>query len=110
MLQWLTFLDNSSPNPVDEFGQLPDRFELEQNYPNPFNPTTTISYSLGRRSHVGLKVYDILGREVQTLVNKELGAGYHEIIFDASTLGNGVYFYRMETGNFSKTKKLILLK
>ncbi|MFZ0453900.1 MAG: SBBP repeat-containing protein [Ignavibacteriaceae bacterium] len=85
-------------------------YELKQNYPNPFNPTTTISYSLDRASLVILKVYDILGREVATLVNKEKMPGNYSVVFNAINLASGMYIYRMQAGNFIATKKLILLK
>ncbi|GBD88474.1 hypothetical protein BMS3Abin03_02410 [bacterium BMS3Abin03] len=98
---------------------VPTKFSLEQNYPNPFNPTTKIKFSIakspllggdGRGGLVTLKVYDILGSEVATLVNEEKSAGTYEVEFDASNLPSGIYFYRLESGSFSSTKKLILLK
>jgi len=84
--------------------------ELAQNYPNPFNPTTNISFSLAARSNVTLKVFDILGREVATLVSEELPAGTHTFQWNALNLSSGVYFYRLQTGSFTQTKKLILLR
>jgi hypothetical protein len=89
---------------------LPTAYGLEQNYPNPFNPTTTIRFSLAQRSRVSLKIFDILGREVATLVNDELEAGFHQSTFDASKFASGIYFYRIQAGNFTATKKLVLLK
>ena len=93
------------------------KFLLEQNYPNPFNPSTTIKYSIPfvvneyfSFSNTTLKVFDILGREVATLVNKQQNAGNYEVIFNASNLSSGVYFYRLQSGNFVETKKLILLR
>jgi dextranase len=85
---------------------------LEQNYPNPFNPFTTIKYSLAKAGFVSLKVYDILGNIVETLVNKEQSAGNFSVEFPShkSNLASGVYFYELDTGNFTDTKKLILLK
>ncbi len=89
----------------------PGKFELNQNYPNPFNPATSISYRLPKSATVTIKVYDILGKEVAVLVNKEFkSAGSYEITFNASNLPSGVYFYRMQAGSYSNTKKLILLK
>ncbi len=85
-------------------------FQLEQNYPNPFNPSTTISYNLPAQQHVTLKVYDALGNIVATLVNEEQQAGVHSVNFDASRISSGVYFYRLETGIFSETKSMILVK
>ena len=89
----------------------PTTFALNQNYPNPFNPTTAISYKLSALSRVTLKVYDVLGREVATLVNDEVQqAGTHEVRFDASRLPSGVYFYTVRFGGMSLTKKMVLLK
>ncbi len=88
----------------------PAQFILEQNYPNPFNPTTTIEYSIPQSGFVTLKVFDVLGNEVVTLVNGHNEAGKHQIKFDASNLKSGVYFYKIENGNFVETKKLVLLK
>jgi hypothetical protein len=81
-----------------------------QNYPNPFNPSTTIKFGLPENSLTKIIVYDLLGREVSTLLNKELNAGYHGIFFDASNFVNGVYFYRMITPSFTSVKKFILMK
>jgi photosystem II stability/assembly factor-like uncharacterized protein len=88
----------------------PHLFTLFQNYPNPFNPTTTINYQIPSTGHVSLKIYDILGREIATLVNEEKSAGNYEIKFDGSNLSSGVYFYRLQSGSFSETKKFVLLK
>ena len=89
---------------------LPTKFELWQNYPNPFNPTTAISYQLSVFSHVTLKVYDVLGRVVATLVNKEQQAGKYSVNFNGSNLASGIYYYRISAGDFSEVKKLMLLK
>jgi len=88
----------------------PTVFALEQNYPNPFNPSTLISYSIPQNSFVTLKVYDIIGNEVATLVNQTQSAGKYDFRFDASNLSNGVYMYSIKTDNFSSTKKMILMK
>ncbi|MCH7769634.1 MAG: T9SS type A sorting domain-containing protein [Bacteroidetes bacterium] len=85
-------------------------FNLEQNYPNPFNPTTTIEYSIPEASFVELKIYDILGGEVASLVKENKPSGKHSVKFNASNLPSGIYFYRIVSGNFTATKKLILLK
>jgi len=85
-------------------------FELHQNYPNPFNPSTTIKWQQPKLGFVTLKIYDVLGREVTTLVNEELAAGKHETIFDASLLPSGVYFYQLKAGEFIQTKKMLLIK
>jgi len=89
---------------------LPERFELYQNYPNPFNPSTTITFALPKASHVTLKVYNLLGQEVATLVNETLGPGTYERIFNAEGLPSGVYFYQLRTGGLLATKKMILVR
>jgi hypothetical protein len=95
---------------VDELSGIPKEFALSQNYPNPFNPTTIINYQLPANSFVTLKVYDILGREVATLINGRQSAGYYNATFKASNLPSGVYFYRLQAGAYSSTKKLVVLK
>jgi hypothetical protein len=90
--------------------KLPLRYELEQNYPNPFNPSTVIRFQMPSKGFVTLKVYDIIGREVVTLVNGSQEAGTHEVKLNASNLPSGVYFYRIITGAFAETKKLVLIK
>jgi hypothetical protein len=95
---------------VESPQEIPSGFALEQNYPNPFNPTTTISYQLAASSDVILKVYDMLGREVASLVNEKQNAGTHLIRFDGSNLPSGTYFYRLHCGSYAATKKLLLLK
>ncbi|MBE2225896.1 MAG: T9SS type A sorting domain-containing protein [Ignavibacteria bacterium] len=90
--------------------QLPVKFELAQNYPNPFNPVTSIRYSVPRQSFVLIRIYDLLGREVKTLVNEMRSTGNYEVEFNASNLASGIYFYRMESGDFTDVKKLVLLK
>ncbi len=92
----------------------PEKFELGQNYPNPFNPTTTIEYSIpnvgASVQNVQLKIYDVLGREVATLVNQKQSSGNYKVKFDASKLNSGVYFYTLRAGDFVSTKKMILMK
>ena len=85
-------------------------YYLYQNYPNPFNPSTTISWQLPVSSWQTLKVYDLLGNEIATLVNEFKPAGSYEVKFDASALSSGTYFYRLQAGKYVETKKLILLK
>jgi hypothetical protein len=89
---------------------LPEIFNLSQNYPNPFNPSTVISYQLPISGSVTLKVYDLLGREVVTLVNEEKPAGSYEVSFNASQLSSGVYLYRLSSGSFIETKKMTIIK
>ncbi|HQJ46083.1 MAG TPA: T9SS type A sorting domain-containing protein, partial [Ignavibacteriaceae bacterium] len=85
-------------------------FSLEQNYPNPFNPNTTIKFELPKDGFVSLKIYDILGNEITTLVNEEKPTGRYEINFDASAMVSGVYIYKLESAEYISTKKMLLLK
>jgi len=101
----------------DQNNEIPSQFVLNQNYPNPFNPSTTIRYTVPNvtlngveGTRVQLKVYDVLGNEVATLVNEEKPAGNYEISFNASQLSSGIYFYKLQTGSFVETKKMILLR
>jgi hypothetical protein len=94
----------------DDLSQIPEEYSLGQNYPNPFNPTTTIKYQIPEVSFITLKVYDVLGNEIAILVNEERPIGNYEIEFDASYLASGIYFYRIQAGNYVETKKMILLK
>jgi hypothetical protein len=95
---------------VETISSLPKSYKLSNNYPNPFNPSTTIKFSIPKQSFVTLKVYDLLGREVASLVNKELQAGSYKTQFNASNLASGVYLYRLNAGGFVQTKKLMLMK
>lgn len=89
---------------------IPENFSLLQNYPNPFNPSTKIKYAIPQSSMVVLKVIDILGNEVETLVNEEKQAGSYELSWYAENLPTGVYFYQLKVGNFVETKKMVLMK
>ena len=96
---------------VRGMGTIPEEFALMQNYPNPFNPTTKITYTLKNNSTVRLTVYDILGREAATLVNNERKpAGRYEVLFTSTNLSSGIYFYRLQTENFVKTNKMVVVK
>ncbi|HMK39178.1 MAG TPA: T9SS type A sorting domain-containing protein, partial [Bacteroidota bacterium] len=97
---------------VDNKGGAPgvQSFRLEQNYPNPFNPSTTITFDLPRAGFTTLKVYDVLGNEVRTLLSGELPAGVHQSRFDGTGLSSGVYFYRLRSGTFTQTMKLIFTR
>jgi hypothetical protein len=106
-----SFTLNLIPTGVEENQmQIPTRFALEQNYPNPFNPSTTISFDLPKQSFVSLKVFDLIGREVATVVCEELQGGNYTRQWNAANVSSGVYFYRLQAGTFTETKKLILLK
>jgi hypothetical protein len=95
---------------VDMPGQQSTNFGLYQNYPNPFNPSTTIRYALPSRSHMTLAVFNILGQQVAVLQNGEQDAGYHDVQFDARSLPSGVYFYRLNAGSFTETRRLLLVR
>jgi len=97
-------------NSVSMKNDIPLKFNLSQNYPNPFNPNTSIQYAIGSRQFVTLKIFDLLGREITTLVNEEKPVGTYKVNWDASNLSSGVYYYQLKTGNFISTKKMILLK
>ena len=88
----------------------PKKYELSQNYPNPFNPVTNIQFDIPKEGFVTLKVYDILGREVRNIVNEFKQAGSYIVSFDGSALASGIYFYRLESGNFIQVKRMIILK
>jgi len=89
---------------------VPGEFALYPNVPNPFNPLTTIAYDLPQASHVTLTIYNLTGQRVATLVAGSQEAGHYEVVWDGSGFGNGIYFYRLETGNFAETRRMILLK
>ena len=90
--------------------ELPSEFSLEQNYPNPFNPMTNVKIQMPNSGFVKLAVFDITGKEVAVLINRELSTGTYKIYFDASNLATGVYFYRMQTNGFTQTKKMLMIK
>lgn len=98
------------PTSVEEGTDLVTSYQLHQNYPNPFNPTTKIKFSISQSDLVKIRVYDILGKEIQTLLNEYKTTGTYEVEFDASYLPSGVYFYRMISGSYAETKKMILLR
>jgi len=104
---------NPTGNPIGIINinsEIPNKFSLGQNYPNPFNPTTNIRYDLPKNSFVKLVVFDALGREVSTLVNETLQPGTYSVDWNASEYTSGVYFYRLTTGNFVETKKMLMIK
>jgi len=100
----------SGINSVSNENELPMEFFLSQNYPNPFNPSTKFEFRIADFGFVTLKIYDVLGNEVSTLINEEKPAGEYEVEFDAKDLSAGIYFYQMKAGNFMQTKKMILMK
>jgi len=103
-------------NPTGNIGiqnistEIPSKYSLSQNYPNPFNSMCNVQFSMSNAGNVKLVVYDIMGREVQTLVNERLNAGTYETTFDGTMLTSGVYFYKLVTDGFTETKKMILIK
>ena len=94
---------------------IPDEFALHQNYPNPFNPTTNISYDLPKNKHVSLVIYDVMGRNIRSLINEKKSAGYYRVYWDAKNdigepVSAGMYIYTIEAGEFRSVKKMVLLK
>jgi hypothetical protein len=108
--------ESDTPTDIEEVkSQVPSKFALAQNYPNPFNPTTTIKYQIPKpirddNTFVSLKIYDVLGSEVATLVNQKQKPGNYEVTWDAYGFSSGVYFYKLSAGNYVETKKMILIK
>lgn len=109
LVHYVTLVKN--PSAVNNTGStVPNGFRLMQNYPNPFNPVTTIVYSIGSQQHVTLKVFDLFGKEVSSLVDGQMAPGEHIVNFKAANLASGTYFYTLKAGSFAETKKLTLLK
>ena len=104
----ITYLDATSVEENDF--KMPEQFILFQNFPNPFNPATNIAFKIAESGFVILKVFDVLGNEVATLVYKEMQAGTYEVEFDAAELTSGLYFYQLRAGEFTDTKKLVLIR
>lgn len=100
----------AGPSEVGENSTTAEKFSLNQNYPNPFNPTTTISFAIGHSSFTTLKVFDVSGKEIATLLSKELPAGEYKHTFDARKFSSGTYFYQLEAGSFVETKKMVLMR
>lgn len=90
--------------------EMPVEYRLTQNFPNPFNPSTKINYQIPEGGRVTMKVYDVLGVEIATLVNREQDAGYYEIEFNAATIPSGVYFYELQIGDFREIKKMMVIR
>lgn len=106
----LESIDDATSVSTEEGGENPSEFSLNQNYPNPFNPTTNISFNLPQASEVSLKVYNMLGQEVATLVNGRMASGQQSVTFNASGLSSGMYIYRIQAGKFLQTRKMMLIK
>jgi hypothetical protein len=100
----------SVPVDVNDIAGMIEDYSLEQNYPNPFNPSTKIVFQIPESENVSLKIYDVLGNEIASLLNEEKSPGKYEIEFNASHLSSGIYFYTLRTGTFINTKKMILIK
>ena len=112
-LKWLKFLtEGDSISPVEELSSLkiPRDFNLMQNYPNPFNPVTTIKFEIPKKSFVSLKVYNLLGEEINELAGKEFFSGVHSVIFNASHLASGICFYTLRAKNFMQTRKMFIIR
>lgn len=109
-LRSIAFVPQNITSVYDFANNIPQTYNLYQNYPNPFNPTTTIQFSIPERTNVKLSIFDVLGREIQTIVNDELSAGTYKFNFNANYLSSGIYFYRIDAGKFSSVKKMILMK
>jgi hypothetical protein len=107
---YVDYIDLTAPSSVEQLNSVPMDFTLSQNYPNPFNPSTKIEYSIPEQSFVQLKVYDILGNEVATLVNEEQTAGTYRADFSGNDFASGLYIAKLQAGNFAKTIKMSLLK
>jgi hypothetical protein len=107
---WCLVLSYDCPVGGIQTVEIPNYYSLDQNYPNPFNPSTSIKYSVPETRLVTLKVFDVLGREVATLVNETKNPGFHTVNFDASNLASGIYFYRIDAGSFSSIKRMVLVK
>jgi hypothetical protein len=108
---WRRPLSEMIPTSVKQSSfQLPERFSLSQNYPNPFNPSTTIEYNIPQQSQVTVKIFDLLGREVASLVNEKKDAGRYSVQWNAKDVSSGIYFYKLTSGNFIETKKMLVVK
>jgi hypothetical protein len=109
-LVWDSSMVTISLTNVGENESNPNKFELYNNYPNPFNPSTTIRYSIPEASFTSIKIYDALGNQVSSLVNETKTAGTYEVMFNATNLSSGIYYYELQAGSFTQTKKMILTK
>ncbi|MBP9192949.1 MAG: T9SS type A sorting domain-containing protein, partial [Ignavibacteria bacterium] len=101
---------NVTPTGIVNNNEIPAQYSLSQNYPNPFNPNTVINYQIKNQENVSIKIYDMLGKVVMTLVNENQTAGNYSVSFDGSRLSSGLYYYKLQSGDFSDTKKMLLVK
>jgi hypothetical protein len=108
--QVLTFTGNGTATEVTSNTDVPGEFSLLQNYPNPFNPTTTIEFMTPSAGFVSLKVYDLLGNEISTLVGEQMSPGIHRVVFEGKGLSSGVYVSRLQMNNRTESKRLVLIK
>ena len=106
----LTLEDTITKNNGDINHKTPDEFLLYQNYPNPFNPSTTIKFSLPKQESVIIAIYNTLGEKLETLLNKKMPAGSHEVEFNAQNISSGIYFYHIQAGEFQDVKKMVLIR
>ena len=104
------FTTGTLATPIESQSSAPSETALRQNYPNPFNPTTAINYELAAATHVTLKVYDVLGQEVETLVESPQSAGSYSVTWNAAGRSSGIYLFRLTTGEYSSTRRMVLLK
>jgi hypothetical protein len=111
MYEWVqNFSNDGGGSIVEDISQIPVRTKLLSNYPNPFNPETVIRYQLSASIHVKLAIFDLLGREIATIVNKEQNAGTYEVKFNGNNLKSGIYMYQLMAGSFVQTQKMVYLK
>ena len=106
----INYIDTTNITDIVESEIVPGKLELSQNFPNPFNPETVIIFGIPEQAFVTLKIYDILGREIEALVNEEKSPGTYRVKFNSSGLASGIYIYRVSTGNQNQVKKMILLR
>jgi plastocyanin len=100
----------STPSSVSQIGTTVTSFELKQNYPNPFNPTTNINFSIPKSELVKISIYNVIGQEVNVILNENLNAGIYSVKFDASQMSSGIYFYKISAGEFIDIKRMVLMK
>ena len=108
---WIAEITATTVSQIDDTpSAVLHEFKLYGNYPNPFNPITTIPFNLAKNGHVSVEIYDMTGRCVSTVVNEPMAAGYHEVKFNAQHLSSGLYLYRLQAGNYTQVKKMVVLK